>query len=552
MRGEEVKVVSLLVAAIGGQGGNVLTEWIFNAASMEGYRPMSIALPGLAQRGGATNYYMEIAIAEDPHLLDQVFFSQYPVPGYVDVLVGQEYLELARLVQQGYGASNTAVLASTHRFYSVTEKMPMYGGVTDNARLESMVMALCGRYVAFDAIGLVRSRGLDEVTANAALLGGLAAAGFLPIRRESYERAIEMVGVAPEANLRAFQLGYEHVASGEYLKRLSPETEPKLDQLIRGKESSMPRKHRGEYRRLVDRARGQLPEVLMPIAVEAIARLIDYQSPAYASRYLDEVCRIVDLDRSIGGDQRGFAFSQIFAKTLATMMAYHDAVRVAELKTRSQRFSKIREHIGARPGEVYSVTDYLKPDAYEIYALFPESLVRPVLAVARWLGFKEGEGLRRATWEQRPKTTGLWGYLWLKWLTLLKPLRPRSMRFKHESQLIEEYIRNVMEFSPLSYDVACLVARTGQMIKGYGDVRRRTIASTRRFIENVLRPLVEYEASVDGANFRLTSQIGEKARLMVGADDKGIERAERLVGEILQRARQEGYEGILTHSPLSS
>ncbi len=544
----DLRVLSVLIAAIGGQGGNVLTEWIFTAAQLAGHRPMSVALPGLAQRGGATNYYIEIAVGKDPQLLDQVVFGHFPVPGGVDVLIGQEYLELARLVQLGYSSQNTSVLASTHRFYSVTEKMPMFGGVVDNAKLEALIRAFSGRYVAFDAIGLVRDAGLDEVSANAALLGGLAAAGFLPMGREDYERAVQMVGVAVAPNLKAFELGYQHVASGAYLQAPSAGQGEDLDRLVEEREEGLPAKYRGAFQELVEEARSKLPEPVVRTAVEALARLIDYQSPAYAGEYLRELMDIVELDRSIGGQARGFSFSQIFAKTLATMMAYHDAVRVAELKTRSGRFERIRRHVGVRPGEVYWVTDYLKPDAYEIYALFPEGLVRPVLALARALGFREGEGLRRATWEQHPRTTSLRGYLWLKWLTLLKPLRPRSLRFKHERQLIAEYLANVREFAPLSYELACLTARTGQMIKGYGDVRRRTIASTRRFVQNVLRPLVEYEASVDGSNFRLAAEVGEKARLMVGADDKGIDRAERWVAQVLDRARSEGYQAVLSEA----
>jgi indolepyruvate ferredoxin oxidoreductase beta subunit len=541
----DLRILSVLIAAIGGQGGNVLTEWIFSAAELAGYRPMSIALPGLAQRGGATNYYMEIAISQDPRLLDEVVFGHYPVPGAVDVLLGQEYLELARLVQQGYSSRETSILASTHRFYSVTEKMPMYGGVMDSAKLEEMVRAFSGQYVAFDAIGLVRRVGLEEVAANAALLGGLAAAGFLPIGREKYEQAIKLVGVAVEANLKAFEAGFQHVASGEYLQRTTEEFRADHEELIEAKERQLSAKHRRAFRNLVSGAIATLPEPLVPIAVEALARLTDYQSPAYAADYLRQLVEIIELDRSIGGQTRGFAFSQIFAKTLATMMAYHDAVRVAELKTRSLRFDKIRQHIGVQSGEVYSVTDYLKPDAYEIYGLFPEGLVKPVLAVLRALGFREGEGLSRVTWEQRPRTTSVAGYLWLKWLTLMKPFRPRSMRFKHEKELIAEYVANVKEFAPLSYELACLAARTGQMIKGYGEVRRRTIGTTRRFVQNVLRPLVDYEANIDGGNFRLASWLGEKARLMVGADDKGIDRAEKLVAQVLDKARREGYQAAL-------
>src|SRR5260370_58902 len=52
--------IAMLIAALGGEGGGVLTDWIVSAAASEGYPVQSTSIPGVAQRTGATTYYIEI------------------------------------------------------------------------------------------------------------------------------------------------------------------------------------------------------------------------------------------------------------------------------------------------------------------------------------------------------------------------------------------------------------------------------------------------------------------------------------------------------------
>src|SRR5687767_13217532 len=108
-----VQVKSMILAAVGGQGGGVLTEWIVTAAQSAGYEAQSISMPGLSQRGGATSLYLEIAIREDPRDTAAVVFSQYPFPGQVDVVLSQEYLELGRILQAGYTSKQATVIGSS-------------------------------------------------------------------------------------------------------------------------------------------------------------------------------------------------------------------------------------------------------------------------------------------------------------------------------------------------------------------------------------------------------------------------------------------------------
>ena len=52
--------ITLLIAALGGEGGGVLTDWIVSAAAAAGFPVQSTSIPGVAQRTGATTYYIEI------------------------------------------------------------------------------------------------------------------------------------------------------------------------------------------------------------------------------------------------------------------------------------------------------------------------------------------------------------------------------------------------------------------------------------------------------------------------------------------------------------
>ena len=52
--------LSILIAALGGQGGGVLTDWIVAAADHAGLPAQATSIPGVAQRTGATTYYVEV------------------------------------------------------------------------------------------------------------------------------------------------------------------------------------------------------------------------------------------------------------------------------------------------------------------------------------------------------------------------------------------------------------------------------------------------------------------------------------------------------------
>ncbi|MCC7100346.1 MAG: 2-oxoacid:acceptor oxidoreductase family protein, partial [Rubrivivax sp.] len=52
--------ITILVCALGGEGGGVLAEWLYLTAMRAGYAVQSTSIPGVAQRTGATTYYVEL------------------------------------------------------------------------------------------------------------------------------------------------------------------------------------------------------------------------------------------------------------------------------------------------------------------------------------------------------------------------------------------------------------------------------------------------------------------------------------------------------------
>ena len=99
-RDERRRPITLLICALGGEGGGVLAEWLVDTATLAGYAAQSTSIPGVAQRTGATTYYLEVFPQPQAALGGRrPVFSLNPVPGALDALVSSELLETARQVR---------------------------------------------------------------------------------------------------------------------------------------------------------------------------------------------------------------------------------------------------------------------------------------------------------------------------------------------------------------------------------------------------------------------------------------------------------------------
>ena len=176
--------ISMVIGALGGEGGGVLTTWVVRAAEMCNFPTQSTSIPGVAQRTGATTYYVEIYPA--PH--DQLdgrspVMALYPAPGNMDIVVTSELMEAGRMLENGMVTSDrTTLIASTHRVYSITEKSAMGDGLFRGDNLDNAAQKLAKRAILFDIANLAEKEG---TVLNAIVLGVIAGSGELPIPVEN-------------------------------------------------------------------------------------------------------------------------------------------------------------------------------------------------------------------------------------------------------------------------------------------------------------------------------------------------------------------------------
>ena len=482
--------VSILIAALGGQGGGVLTEWLVGAAGHAGYPAQATSIPGVAQRTGATTYYVEVFPERTAAGGAEPVFSLYPTPGDVDVVIASELLEAGRTIEMDYvSPGRTTLVASTHRLFSIAEKSVPGDGIYPSEGLEAAARKLSRRFVGFDALTAARQH---QTEVNALLLGALSATGVLPMTAADFEAAIREGGVAVERNVRGLKAGQEMVAAGQAGPAAPPAERPWP--AVKAERAAALGARGAAFLALAARTEAEFPEPLHPTLGEALARLIDYQDARYAELFLERVRRVRALDP-------GGRLTRSFARRLAVWMTYEDAIRVADLKTRRARFERIRRENAAPAGSVVVVTDYLKPDLDELYGILPAAIGAPI---ARWAERRWPDG--RPTIGQHVKTTSVLGFLRVWLLARLRGLRPSSLRRQREFALMRRWEDTVLATAALDEALATEAAELANIVKGYGEVRRRLSGALERFLDDTVRPAIEADRRA-GTGFARATEI---------------------------------------------
>jgi indolepyruvate ferredoxin oxidoreductase beta subunit len=468
--------ISVLIAAVGGQGGHILGEWLLAAARLADWQARGVGLPGLSQRGGATIYYLELAHGPEA---EKTVFCPFPVSGDLDIILGQELLELVRAACR-YGGDKCKIVGSTHRIYTVQERLTQQPELLSEGDARELLKGRCERAILFDASRAAREEGLDQVAANSVLLGALAASGFLPLSAECFEEAIRQTGPAPETNLRAFRAGVK--AARQTLDAAASELRiAESAPYESAAERSLPRSIR---RDIGYRAMAAVPQ-LTPIVSEAARQLTAYQSAAYARLYLAMVQAAFNLD--IERNDGRYDLTAEFARVLAVRMTLEDMFRVAELKTDPNRFSQIRLELGAGSDEILHITDYLCPQVEQIVGALPDALARSLLRLLAPIRFR--------SLPMRVSTSSIPGYFLLRSMAALKFLRPLSWNFRQEEKWIRLYARRVMNCARADHELGVLAASAGELVKGYGDTRRKMLSCWNAFHDELISPMLEARAT---------------------------------------------------------
>jgi len=443
--------ITLTIAALGGQGGGVVADWMIAVARTEHYLVQATSVPGVAQRTGATFYYLEFfpeaALPGDGR---RPVMALMPSPGDVDVVVASELVEAGRAMQRGLVTPDrTTLIASTHRAYTVSEKSNLTDGRVDSSAIIDEARRQARRFVAFDMAELAEQKG---AIISSVILGALAGAAGLPFGLESYRQAIRAGGIAVESNLAAFDAS---VARAQAEVVIVPPADAKSHRTAR--EPRIPPAMQGRVQRF--------PETARTTIAHGIERLIDYQDMAYAELYLARLEKVAALEPA--GTTNG-ALTEAAARGLALWMSFEDTMRVAQLKTRPERAAAIVQRLRVRDDQLTEVREFLRPRVEEICGTLPAGLGRRLLASPAWR-----RRLERHTAGRQVRTSTISGFALMKTLASLRRWRRSTLRFAVEQAHIEQWLDEVAALAKVDYDLAIELTRCQQLVRGYGDTHER-------------------------------------------------------------------------------
>ncbi len=482
--------ITLLVCALGGEGGGVLSDWLVEVARRCGHPAQATSVPGVAQRTGATTYYLEFCPQSHAELGDaKPVFSLNPMPGALDAVVASELLEAARCACNGLPSpERTLFITSSSRTLTTTERSHPADGRLDSARLLDIVAAASRAHQVLDMGAIARAHG---TIVSAVMFGAIAGSGLLPFPRDAFEAVLCDSGRGAEASLAGFAQAFQSVQGG---RQITEAQEPVPQQVAR-----------------LPAEAADLPTALHEIVALGHARVCDYQNRRYGTLYLRRVRRVLAAERLADpvGTQ-SLAATREAARWLALWMSYEDIARVAELKSRASRFERVRRETRALDHELLRVHDHFKPGIAEVAALLPPPLAARIQAWGRRYEARHGEPWAMPV---RLASHSVSGLLVLLLLAAGRHLRRFGSRHAQEQALIEEWLSAVVDALAANWSLGHEVAACGRLVKGYGSTHAQAMANFLHLIRHV---------AIDAGRDPLArAQALRSAREAAQADDAG-------------------------------
>jgi indolepyruvate ferredoxin oxidoreductase beta subunit len=463
--------ITLLICALGGEGGGVLAQWLVDVATRAGHAAQSTSIPGVAQRTGATTYYLEFFPLQQSVIgARRPVFGLTPVPGALDALVCSELLEAARQVTLGLiDAQRTLVIASSARTLTTSERMPLGDGRVGAETLLQLLRTHSREHHVLDLNALAREAG---TVVSAVMFGAIAGSGLLPFAREHYEAVLARSGRGAEASRRGFDLAFARVAAaraqGSFIERV----------VASGTDVTRPAPPT-----LPADVAAAFPAAVHPMLGLGHARVREYQDDAYAALYVQRLARVRDAERA--SDPAGVndhATTREAARWLALWMAFDDIVRVASLKLMPQRWARVRREARAGDDDVLKVYDHFKPGVPEFAGLLPPRLAQ---ALQRWDARRRERGDPPWALPLQLGTHTVHGTLLLKLLASQGWLRRRGQRYADEQALIERWLDAVVRHTATDWRLGHEIALCGRLIKGYGATNERGRANLLHIVDQL-------------------------------------------------------------------
>jgi indolepyruvate ferredoxin oxidoreductase len=414
----------MVVAGVGGTGVITIGQLLGMAAHIEGKGIVTQDSAGLAQKGGATWSHILVANGQDEIRTTRVSMAA------ADLIIGCDPIVSASketTLRMRAGRTHVA-LNSNSTPTAAFVKNGNWQNPAEQCVAEITAQVGISGVSAFDADALAKQLMGDTIYVNPMLLGYAWQKGWVPLRRESLLRAIELNDVQVKNNLTAFEWG-RHAA--HQLDTLMQRMQPV--QVIQFKKR----------------------ESLEDIIADRMARLTDYQDAAYAQLYQNIVGRVQATEAPLGKT----LLSETVARQLYRLMAYKDEYEVARLHTQT--------------GFVERIQDSFEGDFKINYHLAP-----PIWSKRN----SQGELVKR-----KFGPIMLTGF---KVLAKLKGLRGTKLDYfgkteerQTERALIREYMQHIEavlnKLDNGSHSHAVSVARVPENIKGFGHVKERNIRAAR-------------------------------------------------------------------------
>jgi len=415
----------VLVTGIGGTGVITVGALIGMAAHVEGKGATALDFTGLAQKNGAVMSH--VRLAPEPEDLYAVRISA----GGADLVLGCDAVVAASsnaLATMEQGVTRAVINAGIQptAAFVMDNSIDLGAEETVTRIREALGRDSQGQERAdfIDASALATALMGDSIAANPFLLGYAWQKGLLPLKLESLQAAIEINGVAVEANLRAFAWGR--------LAAHDPEAVRKAAAPAIGREEQS--------------AEPTLEEVI----ADRVARLTGYQDAAYAERYRTLVAQVAAAEKAKAPGQTGLAMAA--ARNLYKVMAYKDEYEVARLHTDPAFQAKLARQFGG--------------DFKLKVHLAPPILARPdpVTGIPKKIEF------------------GSWIFPVFRVLARMKGLRGgafdifgRTHERRAERQLVTDYsaiLQDLAErLTATSHPLAVQIAELPDSIRGFGHVK---------------------------------------------------------------------------------
>ena len=432
--------ISILITALGGEGGGTLMNWILECARKKKLHVQGTSVPGVAQRTGSTSYYVEICNAQFEFGKEPIL-SMYPIAGKVDLVVSSELLETARVIERGFvNPERTTLISSESRALTNIEKSHLFDGRFDSKNIIETGSKMAKNFVFLDLQNIAEE---SSTIISSPMFGAMAGTNMLPWDKDIFESVFSEDDFGRKS-LAGFRSAYKKVNNKEY-------------NIINKKIDDIKTDNKNEINIEIE-----VPDSLQNTISLGMSRCEEYQNKNYKEIFLKRVNELIShLDTK---EEMAFSVIETAARRLCLWMAYEDIPRVAQLKISKKRMARVKKEVNLKEDQILIVKDYFKPGKDEIIAMMPNKLGKWLSnnkLIFKFLPFV-GRGMQ-------VNSRSITGYLLLKFLSSFRHIRLSSYRYNEEVREINIWLDAIKLSLNSSLKYAEVLANLPHLLKGYGD-----------------------------------------------------------------------------------